>query len=149
MTKKQKVLVGLVLMLTLMATLPPKQLPEYQNPDLPKSMQIRWPTFSQNVVNAEQHHYVLHVVATAYWTHVGGHGIAYDGNPAVAYRTLAVDPNVIPLGSKVHVPGIGWMLAHDTGSSIKGNRIDIAMESNQAAIKWGRKELTVTVIPPQ
>lgn len=149
MTKKQKVLVLLMLMLTLMVTLPPKQLPEYQNPDLPKSMQIQWPVFSQKVAKAEQHHYILHVIATAYWTHVGGHGIAYDGNPAVAYRTLAVDPNVIPLGSKVHVPGIGWMLAHDTGSAIKGNRIDIAMESNQAAINWGRKELTVTVIPPQ
>lgn len=112
-------------------------------------MQIKLPKFEPSTAQAQQHHYILHVVATAYWTHVGGHGIAYDGNPAVAYHTLAVDPNVIPLGSKVHVPGIGWLLAHDTGSAIKGNRIDIAMESNRAALNWGRRELTITVIPPQ
>lgn len=136
-------------MLALMVALPPRPTPKYQNPDLPKAMQFRLPTFETSAAEAQQHHYILHVVATAYWTHVGGHGIAYDGNPAVAYHTLAVDPNVIPLGSKVHVPGIGWMLAHDTGGAIKGNRIDIAMESNRAAIEWGRREVTITVIPPQ
>lgn len=103
------------------------------------------------VVQAAQY-IELDVVATAYWykdpIDASGTGLAYDGNPAVPYETIAVDPKVIPLGSKVYVPGIGWCKAHDTGSAIKGNKIDIAMDSRQAALKWGTKKLRVKLMLP-
>lgn len=94
----------------------------------------------------------LEVVATAYWykdpIDASGTGLAYDGKPAVPYETIAVDPKVIPLGSRVYVPGIGWCKAHDTGSAVKGNRIDIAMDSRQAALKWGNRKLRVKIMLP-
>lgn len=149
MTNKTKIAIVLALILALMVAVPPKQTLKYHNPSIPNCLQVKLPQFSISKANAEGQSYTLAVLATAYWTHVGGHGIAADGNPAIAYHTLAVDPNVIPFGSRVHVPGIGWMLAHDTGGLIKGNRIDIAMESTEAAINWGIREVTITVIPPK
>ena len=96
--------------------------------------------------------YEMEVEATAYWTHdpvdASGHGIAFDGTPAVAYKTIAVDPKVIPLQSMVYVPGYGWLRANDTGNAIKGNIIDIAMDSREAAFKWGRRKVLVKVRPP-
>lgn len=96
--------------------------------------------------------YELEVVATAYWTHdpvdASGHGIAFDGTPAVAYKTIAVDPKVIPLQSMVYVQGFGWMRANDTGNAIKGAIIDIAMPSREEAWKWGRRKVLVKVRPP-
>lgn len=96
--------------------------------------------------------YELMVEATAYWNmdpvEASGHGIAYDGTPAVPYKTIAVDPKVIPLQSMVYVPGFGWMRANDTGNAIKGNIIDITMDSREAAFKWGRRKVLVKVKPP-
>lgn len=51
-------------------------------------------------------------------------GQAADGRPAVPYRTIAVDPRVIPPGSRVYIPGFGIMDPHDTGGDIKGNRVE-------------------------
>ena len=97
--------------------------------------------------------YELEVQATAYWTHdpidASGHGIAYDGTPAVPYKTIAVDPKVIPLQSQVYVPQFGWLRANDTGNAIKGAIIDIAMPSREAAWAWGRRKVLVKVRPPQ
>lgn len=96
--------------------------------------------------------YKMTVEATAYWTHdpvdASGTGLAADGNPAIAYRTIAVDPNIIPWHSEVYVPGIGWCLAHDTGSAINQNTIDIAMPSREDAYQWGRRTVEVIVRPP-
>lgn len=93
---------------------------------------------------------VMTVQATAYWTHdpvdASGHGIAYDGTPAVPYKTIAVDPRVIPLQSQVYIPGIGQVRANDTGSAIKGNIIDIAMDSRKAAWNWGRRNIEIYVL---
>lgn len=95
----------------------------------------------------------LKVQATAYWTHdpedASGHGIAYDGTPAVAYKTIAVDPKVIPLQSEVFVPGIGWCRANDTGNAIKGAIIDIAMPNRNAAWAWGRRTVIVSIRSPK
>lgn len=95
--------------------------------------------------------YEMMVEATAYWTHdpvdASGHGIAYDGTPAVAYKTCAVDPKVIPLQSMIYVPTIGWLRANDTGNAIKGCIIDIAMPSREAAYAWGRRKVLIKVKP--
>lgn len=56
---------------------------------------------------------------------------------------IAVDPKVIPLGTTVYIPGVGERRAEDTGGNIKGNTIDIYMNSNAACKRWGRRTVTV------
>lgn len=60
--------------------------------------------------------------------------------------TIAVDPNVIPLGSKVFIPGYGYAIASDTGGVIKGNIIDLYMNSHEECIAWGRRQVTVHIV---
>lgn len=90
----------------------------------------------------------LTVEATAYSTNQPSLGdITFSGinlreNPHV----IAVDPNVIPLGSKVYVPGFGTYIAGDTGSAIKGHRIDIHITDLDAAWAFGRQTMEVTII---
>lgn len=69
-------------------------------------------------------------------------GINLRENPKV----IAVDPSVIPLGSKVFVPGYGTYIAGDTGSAIKGNRIDVHITDLQTAINFGRRTIEVQIV---
>lgn len=89
---------------------------------------------------------VLNMQATAY----SGGTITAMGLPAVrnpnGISTIAVDPSVIPLGSKVYIPGYGYAIASDTGGAIKGNIIDLFMNSEQACLNWGRRPVTVYII---
>ncbi|MEH7522618.1 3D domain-containing protein, partial [Bacillus sp. JJ1503] len=55
------------------------------------------------------------------------------------------DPKVIPLGSKVFVPGYGEAIAADKGSSVKGNKIDVFIPSQKQAIQWGNKTVKIKV----
>ena len=59
---------------------------------------------------------------------------------------IAVDPRVIPLGTKVYVEGYGYAVARDTGGAVKGNRIDVHMRSISAARQFGRQTVKVTII---
>ncbi len=61
---------------------------------------------------------------------------------------IAVDPNIIPYGSKIYVPGYGWGTALDTGGSIKGNTIDIWMPTYGQCMQWGVRNLTIKVVKP-
>lgn len=58
-------------------------------------------------------------------------------------RTIAVDPRVIPYGTKVYIDGHEYV-AEDCGGAIKGNRIDMYFNSHQEALVWGRKHIEVT-----
>lgn len=58
---------------------------------------------------------------------------------------VAVDPGLIPLGTKLHVPGYGRGIAADVGSAIKGRIIDLWMPSDAAARQWGRRTVVITV----
>ncbi|SMB96199.1 3D (Asp-Asp-Asp) domain-containing protein [Thermanaeromonas toyohensis ToBE] len=58
---------------------------------------------------------------------------------------VAVDPQVIPLGSEVYVPGYGWARAEDTGSAIRGHRIDLFFPTREEAQRWGVKKVKVIV----
>ncbi len=60
--------------------------------------------------------------------------------------TVAVDPRVIPLGSKLYIPGYGYGVAEDTGGAVKGNIIDLFFETREEAIKWGRRNVTIYVL---
>ncbi|MEW6770101.1 MAG: 3D domain-containing protein [Bacillota bacterium] len=58
---------------------------------------------------------------------------------------VAVDPEVIPLGTELYVEDYGPAVALDTGGDIKGYRIDVFMESKQKALAWGRRQVRVWV----
>lgn len=63
----------------------------------------------------------------------------------VGVGVIAVDPSVIPLGTRVFVPGYGPAVAADVGSAIKGNIIDLWMPSTAQARAWGRRTVTITI----
>lgn len=69
-------------------------------------------------------------------------GIDLRENP----RVIAVDPDVIPLGSTVYVPGYGEYVAGDTGGAIIGNRVDLHMESVADAFEFGRRTLDIQIV---
>ena len=71
-------------------------------------------------------------------------GINLKKNPDV--KVIAVDPDVIPLGTKVYVEGYGYAIAADTGGAIKGNKIDVFFPSKTEAYKWGRKKVTIKIL---
>lgn len=62
---------------------------------------------------------------------------------------IAVDPRVIPFGSKIYVPGYGWGTALDTGSAIKGHTIDIWMPTYNQCMQWGVRCVSISVIRPK
>ena len=73
--------------------------------------------------------------------------ITYIGTvPKVEY-TIAVDPAVIPLGSRVYIPQFNKVfIAEDTGSAIKGNRIDIYMKDYDTCMNWGIKYIDIYIL---
>ena len=89
---------------------------------------------------------VLGMEATAYLpTDGGGGGLTAMGIPAT-YGVVAVDPDIIPLGTRVYIPGYGEALAADTGGAIYGYRIDLCMEDYWQAMDFGRRTVTVFVL---
>lgn len=92
----------------------------------------------------------MYVQSTAYTASCAGcsgktaTGIDLKANPHL--KVIAVDPSVIPLGSKVYVEGYGVAVAGDTGGAIKGYKIDVFVPSKSAAMSWGRRTVKVTVL---
>lgn len=89
---------------------------------------------------------VMTMEATAYIpSDGGGNGITASG--MMAQRgVVAVDPNVIPLGTRLYIPGYGEAIAADTGGAIIGARIDLCMETYWEAMQFGRRDVTVYVL---
>lgn len=73
-------------------------------------------------------------------------GITASGTKATAKRTIAVDSNLIPLGSKVEIEGLGTYIAEDTGSAIKGKIIDIYFDTHEEALNFGRQKVNIRII---
>ncbi len=92
----------------------------------------------------------LTVTATAYTANCAGcsgvtaTGINVKSNPNM--KVIAVDPRIIPLGSKVWVEGYGTAIAGDTGGAIKGHKIDLLMANNSQASSWGVRTVTIKVL---
>jgi uncharacterized protein YabE (DUF348 family) len=82
------------------------------------------------------------MVATAY-THTG-YNTSTGIRPYVG--VVAVDPSVIPMGSRLYVEGYGYGRAMDKGSAIKGNRIDVFMDTQSQALSWGRRSVKVYLL---
>lgn len=81
------------------------------------------------------------------FTATGMPAIAGDGTETSPH-IVAVDPRIIPLGSRLYIDGYGFAVAADTGGMIKGNRIDLLMDTHQSALKFGRKQLQVYLLSP-
>jgi 3D (Asp-Asp-Asp) domain-containing protein len=75
-----------------------------------------------------------------------GDGLTATGTKVTAGRTIAVDPKVIPYGTKVYIEGYGWRVAEDCGGGVKGNHIDIAMGSHDEAMSKGVKHRGVWLL---
>ncbi|KAA6470908.1 DUF348 domain-containing protein [Bacillus swezeyi] len=91
--------------------------------------------------------YVSSTAYTASCNGCSGHtatGVNLKNNPGS--KVIAVDPGVIPLGSKVHVEGYGYAVAADTGSAIKGRKIDVFFPNKSAAYRWGNKKVKIKVL---
>jgi 3D (Asp-Asp-Asp) domain-containing protein len=86
------------------------------------------------------HAYRIKVDAVAY----SSPGMTALGVP-VGKGVVAVDPQLIPLGTKLHVPGYGRGLAADVGTAIKGRIIDLWFPTLRKARAWGRRTVTITV----
>ena len=88
----------------------------------------------------------LSMVATAYTANCYGcSGITAIGRPA-GHGIVAVDPRVIPLGTRMYIPGYGQAVAGDTGGAIVGNRIDLGFNSQSDAMTFGRRPITVYLL---
>ncbi|WPK10364.1 3D domain-containing protein [Lysinibacillus louembei] len=90
------------------------------------------------------------VTATAYTAYCEGcsgttaYGIDLRANPN--QKVIAVDPRVIPLGTKVWVEGYGEAIAGDTGGAIKGHKIDVFIPEYENAMQWGVKTVKIKVL---
>jgi 3D (Asp-Asp-Asp) domain-containing protein len=84
----------------------------------------------------------MKVVATAYT----GYSTTSTGQKPV-WGTIAVDPRVIPYGTKVYIPQFGrTFIANNTGGAIKGNKIDIFMDNEKSMNDWGRQNIEIYLL---
>src|SRR5690606_19681940 len=77
------------------------------------------------------------------------YGITYSGVKVTRdlYSTIAADLDVFPIGTILFIPGYGYGVVADTGSAIKGNKIDLYFETVQDVYEqWGKREVTVYLI---
>ena len=88
----------------------------------------------------------MNMNASAYSAYDEGNGHYTAGGTYLRKGIIAVDPNVIPLGTRVFIPGYGYAIADDTGGAIKGNRIDMAFGSHGEAMDFGRQTVTVYIL---
>jgi 3D (Asp-Asp-Asp) domain-containing protein len=90
----------------------------------------------------------LSMIATAYTANCSGCSGTTASGQRAGHGIVAVDPSVIPLGSRLYIPGYGHAVAGDTGGAIHGNRVDLGFNSNSDAMQFGRRAVTVYVLHP-
>lgn len=107
-------------------------------------------TITKDGVSFKVKKVLKNVSMTAYSSEEEGIGTkTASGTRVQEGRTIAVDPDVIPLGWWVYIEGVGFRRAEDTGGAIKGNKIDVYYDSLDQALNFGRKKgKTVYVIGP-
>ena len=101
-------------------------------------------SISQNSNNSSNNNVVrtVNVVATAYT----GYSTTSTGQKPV-WGTIAVDPKIIPYGTKVYIPQFGrTFIANNTGGAIKGNKIDIFMNTKKECYNWGRRTIEIQIL---
>lgn len=123
------------------------KLKEKQDKVVAVGTKVSTQTVSRGNDNVAKEFYVSSTAYTANCNGCSGRtatGFNLKANPNA--KIIAVDPNVIPLGTKVYVEGYGYAVAADTGSSIKGNKIDVFFSSKSDAYRWGRKQVLIKIL---
>lgn len=87
----------------------------------------------------------LNMEATAY-TVDSRYGRRTASGMRAQYGVVAVDRSIIPLGTRLYIEGYGFAVAGDVGSAIKGNRIDLFLETYRQAINFGRRMIRVYIL---
>lgn len=104
----------------------------------------------QKTENRESSGVKMIMEATAYSCNegfIGGGNLTAMGQDLrIDPMAIAVDPSVIPLGTKLYVEGYGEAIASDTGGAIKGNIIDLHFSDVSQCIDWGRRQVEVTIL---
>ncbi|WP_255451328.1 peptidoglycan-binding protein [Sporomusa sp. KB1] len=88
----------------------------------------------------------LSMKASAYSAYDPGNGSYTYGGNLLRKGLAAVDPAVIPLGTRLYIPGYGYAIADDIGGAIKGQRIDLAFDNRHEALNFGVQRVTVYVV---
>ncbi|THE11453.1 DUF348 domain-containing protein [Bacillus timonensis] len=102
---------------------------------------------SRGTANASKEFYVSSTAYTAYCSGCSGTtatGINLRANPNV--KIIAVDPSIIPLGTKVYVEGYGYAIAADKGTDIKGYKIDVFFSEKSQAFRWGQRKVKIQIL---
>lgn len=89
---------------------------------------------------------VLRCEATAYSPYDYGVGSYTASGHPLRRGLVAVDPRVIPLGTRLYIEGYGYAIASDTGGAIRGNKVDLAVDSYEEAIQFGRRAVVVHIL---
>ena len=89
---------------------------------------------------------VVYVSATAYSAYDPGCGHYTASGTPLRRGVIAVDPSFIPLGTRVYIPGYGEAVAEDTGGAIVGNIIDVAFDTHEEALAFGRQDLEIYIM---
>lgn len=88
--------------------------------------------------------------ATAYDPSPASNGGSRSGRGSTGLRIghglAAVDPNYIPLGTRLYIEGYGYAVAGDTGGSVRGARIDLGFDSRAEVNRFGRRTVTVHIL---
>ena len=90
--------------------------------------------------------HAMYVSASGYSAYDPGNSKHTASGTLVRHGVIAVDPNMIALGTRVFIPGYGEAVAEDIGGSIKGHRIDVAFDSHEEALAFGRRDLEIIII---
>ena len=98
---------------------------------------------SANTIAGYTYSNVINCKAYAYTAYPGALGAS--GNPAVV-GTCAVDPSVIPMGSRLYIEGYGFAIANDTGGDIIGNTVDVFMSTESECVYWGVQYVNVYIL---
>lgn len=89
---------------------------------------------------------VVYVSATAYSPYDPGCGHYTASGTRLRHGVIAVDPSFIPLGTRVYIPGYGEAVAEDTGGAVVGNIIDVAFDTHEEALAFGRQDLEIYIL---
>ncbi len=89
---------------------------------------------------------VVYVSATAYSAYDPGNSRRTASGTPVRRGVIAVDPSFIALGTRVYIPGYGEAVAEDVGWGVRGNHIDVAFDSHEEAMAFGRQDLEIYII---
>ena len=88
----------------------------------------------------------MYVTATAYSALDPGNSPYTATGTRVRHGVIAVDPSVIPLGTHVFIPDYGEAVAEDIGWGIQGAMIDVAFDTHEEALMFGRQELEIYIM---